>query len=213
MRTRLPLESSSSSRQEGRWRRVSVRARQATLEEFIVASRPATFGPERCWCLEDDCCRRRNGRRCRYGQRSRPPRSKTSMSPLERFRSATSTHSAAAGSAHGSGDPRGDRRAASSDVRSRGRPALPPRRARADVYRPATAVAERRSRQTGSRRERPADPDAAALLDRLAALVPPPRVHRHRYVGVLAPNAPPARRRHRAGPGPAAMGPTRCLDG
>lgn len=28
------------------------------------------------------------------------------------------------------------------------------------------------------------------LLDRLAALVPPPRVHCHRYFGVLAPNAP-----------------------
>jgi len=28
------------------------------------------------------------------------------------------------------------------------------------------------------------------LLDRLAALVPPPRVHRDRYVGVVAPNAP-----------------------
>jgi Putative transposase len=28
------------------------------------------------------------------------------------------------------------------------------------------------------------------LLDRLAALLPPPRVHRHRYFGVLAPNAP-----------------------
>jgi hypothetical protein len=28
------------------------------------------------------------------------------------------------------------------------------------------------------------------LLDRLAALVPPPRVHRHRYFGVLAPNSP-----------------------
>lgn len=28
------------------------------------------------------------------------------------------------------------------------------------------------------------------LLDRLAALVPPPRIHRHRYFGVLAPNAP-----------------------
>ncbi len=28
------------------------------------------------------------------------------------------------------------------------------------------------------------------LLERLAALVPPPRVHRHRYYGVLAPNAP-----------------------
>jgi hypothetical protein len=28
------------------------------------------------------------------------------------------------------------------------------------------------------------------LLDRLAALIPPPRRHRHRYVGVLALNAP-----------------------
>ncbi len=28
------------------------------------------------------------------------------------------------------------------------------------------------------------------LLDRLAALIPPPRRHRHRYYGVLAPNAP-----------------------
>jgi hypothetical protein len=28
------------------------------------------------------------------------------------------------------------------------------------------------------------------LIDKVAALVPPPRVHRHRYYGVLAPNAP-----------------------
>jgi len=28
------------------------------------------------------------------------------------------------------------------------------------------------------------------LLDRLAALIPPPRKHRHRYFGVLAPNSP-----------------------
>jgi hypothetical protein len=28
------------------------------------------------------------------------------------------------------------------------------------------------------------------LIDRLAALIPPPRVHRHRYAGVLAPNSP-----------------------
>lgn len=46
------------------------------------------------------------------------------------------------------------------------------------------------------------------LLDRLAALLPPPRVHRHCYFGVLAPNTPlrsprtepqprpPRRRRH-----------------
>lgn len=28
------------------------------------------------------------------------------------------------------------------------------------------------------------------LIDRLAALIPPPCQHRHRYYGVLAPNAP-----------------------
>jgi Putative transposase len=28
------------------------------------------------------------------------------------------------------------------------------------------------------------------LIAKVAALVPPPRVHRHRYYGVLAPNAP-----------------------
>jgi hypothetical protein len=28
------------------------------------------------------------------------------------------------------------------------------------------------------------------LLERLAALIPPPRLHRHRYHGVLAPNSP-----------------------
>jgi Putative transposase len=28
------------------------------------------------------------------------------------------------------------------------------------------------------------------LIERLAALIPPPRIHRHRYHGVLAPNSP-----------------------
>ena len=28
------------------------------------------------------------------------------------------------------------------------------------------------------------------LIDRIAALLPPPRTHRHRYFGVLAPNSP-----------------------
>jgi hypothetical protein len=40
------------------------------------------------------------------------------------------------------------------------------------------------------------------FLDRLAALVPPPRVHRHRYHGVLAPNSP-LRARVTAGAGDA----------
>ena len=31
------------------------------------------------------------------------------------------------------------------------------------------------------------------LLDRLAALIPPPRRHRHRYLGVLAPHLPTER--------------------
>jgi Putative transposase len=30
----------------------------------------------------------------------------------------------------------------------------------------------------------------AGLIDRIAALVPPPRTHRHRYFGVLAPHSP-----------------------
>ena len=33
-------------------------------------------------------------------------------------------------------------------------------------------------------------PTPMQLLDRLAALIPPPRRHRHRYYGVLAPNSP-----------------------
>ncbi|MBK7000097.1 MAG: transposase [Rhodoferax sp.] len=28
------------------------------------------------------------------------------------------------------------------------------------------------------------------LIDRIAALIPPPRTHRHRYFGLLAPNSP-----------------------
>jgi hypothetical protein len=35
------------------------------------------------------------------------------------------------------------------------------------------------------------------LLDRLAALVPPQRIHRHRYFGVLAPHSPLRSARHR----------------
>ena len=46
------------------------------------------------------------------------------------------------------------------------------------------------STETGPRRHGPQILTPLQLLDRLAALVPPPRVHRHRYFGVLAPNAP-----------------------
>ncbi|GBL38708.1 hypothetical protein EMGBD1_23950 [Anaerolineaceae bacterium] len=31
---------------------------------------------------------------------------------------------------------------------------------------------------------------ASEFLDRIALLIPPPRKHRHRYFGVLAPNSP-----------------------
>ena len=37
------------------------------------------------------------------------------------------------------------------------------------------------------------------LIERVAALVPPPRLHRLRYYGVLAPNAPPQTGRDGAG--------------
>jgi hypothetical protein len=39
------------------------------------------------------------------------------------------------------------------------------------------------------------------LIQRLAALIPPPGAHRHRYHGVLAPNAAFAGRGHGVGPG------------
>ena len=44
------------------------------------------------------------------------------------------------------------------------------------------------------------------LIERLAALIPPPRLHRHRYHGVLAPNAPQRAQVTRTGaPAPAAL--------
>ncbi len=39
-------------------------------------------------------------------------------------------------------------------------------------------------------RELPQDARAIVAIDRIAALVPPPRIHRHRYCGVLAPTSP-----------------------
>jgi hypothetical protein len=47
------------------------------------------------------------------------------------------------------------------------------------------------------------------LIDRLTALIPPPRLHRHRYHGVLAPHAPlPGRHRLWARCGPRPDSPT-----
>ncbi len=39
----------------------------------------------------------------------------------------------------------------------------------------------------------------AEFLDRIALLIPPPRRHRHRYHGVLAPNAPLRKQGHGEG--------------
>ena len=44
------------------------------------------------------------------------------------------------------------------------------------------------------------------LFDRLAALIPPPRRHRHRYLGLLAPVCPKGRMRRCAEPSPRALG-------
>src|SRR5450830_230379 len=57
------------------------------------------------------------------------------------------------------------------------------------VYR----CAKQHSEPTGDRRGANVDEltlTPLELIDRIAALVPPPRTHRHRYYGVLAPNSP-----------------------
>jgi hypothetical protein len=57
------------------------------------------------------------------------------------------------------------------------------------VYR----CAKQRSEPTSDKRGAKADElhlTPLELIDRIAALVPPPRTHRHRYFGVLAPNSP-----------------------
>jgi hypothetical protein len=57
------------------------------------------------------------------------------------------------------------------------------------VYR----CAKQRSEPTSDKRGAKADEMTLTpleLIDRIAALVPPPRTHRHRYFGVLAPNSP-----------------------
>ena len=57
------------------------------------------------------------------------------------------------------------------------------------VYR----CAKQHSEPTGDKRGTKVDElhlTPLELIDRIAALVPPPRTHRHRYFGVLAPNSP-----------------------
>ncbi|WP_413882000.1 transposase [Candidatus Aalborgicola defluviihabitans] len=65
----------------------------------------------------------------------------------------------------------------------------PSQRGRSLVYR----CAKQRSEPTSDKRGAKVDElhlTALELIDRIAALVPPPRTHRHRYFGVLAPNSP-----------------------
>ena len=57
------------------------------------------------------------------------------------------------------------------------------------VYR----CAKQHSEPTGDKRGAKVDEltlTPLELIDHIAALVPPPRTHRHRYIGVLAPNSP-----------------------
>jgi hypothetical protein len=73
------------------------------------------------------------------------------------------------------------------------------------VYR----CAKQRSEPTSDKRGAKADElhlTPLELIDRIAALVPPPRTHRHRYFGVLAPNSP--LRAGGYGAGPACCGAT-----
>jgi hypothetical protein len=61
------------------------------------------------------------------------------------------------------------------------------------VYRCAKQHSEPTSDKRGDKRGTKADElhlTPLELIDRIAALVPPPRTHRHRYFGVLAPNSP-----------------------
>lgn len=61
------------------------------------------------------------------------------------------------------------------------------------VYRCANQHSEPTSDKRGDKRGIKADElhlTPLELIERIAALVPPPRTHRHRYFGVLAPNSP-----------------------
>ena len=57
------------------------------------------------------------------------------------------------------------------------------------VYRCAKQYSEPSSDKRGAKADE-LTLSPLALIDRIAALVPPPRRHRHRYFGVLAPNSP-----------------------
>ena len=67
----------------------------------------------------------------------------------------------------------------------------------AAVLRPST-VCDGTAAQSGQRDKRSAKGKTGEelnltpleLIERIAALIPPPRTHRHRYFGVLAPNSP-----------------------
>jgi Putative transposase len=59
------------------------------------------------------------------------------------------------------------------------------------VYRcPKAPAGEQGATSAGGKREHEIVLRPLEFIARIAALVPPPRQHRHRYYGVLAPNAP-----------------------
>ncbi len=55
---------------------------------------------------------------------------------------------------------------------------------------PCAALQGHRPEQQQQQRSIELRLSASEFLDRVAALIPPPRKHRHRYFGVLAPNSP-----------------------
>ena len=86
-----------------------------------------------------------------------------------------------------------DRAALERLLRYRARPPFACERLRkegaAEVYRCAKQHSEPGSDKRSARVDE-LHPTPLELITRIAALVPPPRTHRHRYFGVLAPNSP-----------------------
>lgn len=86
-----------------------------------------------------------------------------------------------------------DRAALERLLRYCARPALSMDRLRKEGANLVYRCAKQHSEPTSDKRGRKVDElvlTPLELIDRIAALIPPPRTHRHRYFGVLAPNSP-----------------------
>jgi hypothetical protein len=86
-----------------------------------------------------------------------------------------------------------DRAALERLLRYCARPPFSMERLRKEGSKLGNRCAKQRSEPTSDKRGAKADElhlTPLELIDRIAALVPPPRTHRHRYFGVLAPNSP-----------------------